>query len=466
MLARMAPDRSFKARSSASSALKLPGDADRAADDLLPGRQDADDLAVQHEGEEAPLGGGDLRDAGIGLRSLLVQGEVDLVGAELRLRLAGIRDRGTVQLDLALEQDPAPDRRLPLVVGLGGSAAMAFRQGLRKELRALGQGPAEMGQRFRFGSEIGPVDVREQAQLQAARRGQQPLDPVPVPLLDARQLHDDPVALRSPGGDLGFHHPELVDAVLDDLEGALVGAGLDAPLVVGPLREGAAVAAEGEGILPEPCGHAAQGGFRDPLHLESRTLQPEDGRREALLLEPLLEAVTGLLQVPLQSILALDLQFVMDAAFQVEAEADLLEWNEEPGADQADGQDPRRANARTLAHERLRGNGVEQRHGSCRGGSRQVLGEMRGRPCLATLFRLHSLKSRSSSGRGDRKGAVPGSILAEPGPFRGRAPGKRLPGWARRLPRGNGISGNGPCLAGTPVQVPGRPWRKDDRTIG
>ena len=53
MGARMAPLLSLRAKSSASSLVKLPRDAHGAAEDLLLGTEDADDLAVQHDGDAA-----------------------------------------------------------------------------------------------------------------------------------------------------------------------------------------------------------------------------------------------------------------------------------------------------------------------------------------------------------------------------------------------------------------------------
>ena len=364
MGARRAPLRSWLARSSASWADEAAADAHGAADDLLLGAQLGDDLAVEHDGDEAVLLGGDAGQAGEVVIPLLVEGEVDLVG--LGLRVGGpvrIDDVGAVHSHAAFQQDPAADLLLAglgLRHGLASAARLALALDLGQQLEFRRYGPLEEGQGLLLGVEVELGRLGQQALLQVAGRGQQLLDALAVAFLDAGDLHHDAVAFGAAGGDLGFQHVggiDVADALLDDLKGPLVGVVLELLLVGVLLRELEDVPLGGEGVAGEEVlGDLFHRGLlvgTHALHAEVVAVHAHHGAREALLLEPGREAVLAVAQIGREGFLALDLQFEVDAAPEVEPQFHLGQGREEVSAAEQHGEDDGEAPEAPFGHGAL-----------------------------------------------------------------------------------------------------------------
>ena len=194
---------------------------------------------------------------------------------------------------------------------------------------------------------MGGVHLGHQALLQPARGGEQALDALALGVAHAGQFHHDPVAFGAGGGDLRFGHAELVDPVLDDLQGALVGVILEGLLVEGLLGQGEAGLGEARVVA---AGHLLDDllGLRAPVlghafALHQGAFHLQHGVGEAFFPEPVLEPVAGVPLVGLQRLVALDFQFEVDAALEVKAEAHLGEGNEEIRARTADQEGHREA---------------------------------------------------------------------------------------------------------------------------
>ena len=135
------------------------------------------------------------------------------------------RDVGAVHVDLAFHQDPVADLLLAglgLDHGLAGPAGLALALGLGQQFGAWGTAPSK---RARAASRVGQPMPWVGSCLATRRCSRRP-GVVRRPLMRSRSasptpgsLHHDAVAIGAGGGDLGFGHAELVDAVLDDLRG-------------------------------------------------------------------------------------------------------------------------------------------------------------------------------------------------------------------------------------------------------
>jgi hypothetical protein len=160
------------------------------------------------------------------------------------------------------------------------------------------------------------------------------------PGADARQFNHDAVAFGPGGGDLGLGHTELVDAVLDDLDGALVGVRLQVCLIGALLSDAESLAIKGCVVVAgEVFQDLVDTGLlvrRDAVDLHGLAFHAHHCGREALFRQLALDSVPRIPQIGFQGFLPLDFQFEVDATLEIQTQPDLGQGDEEIGTDAAD----------------------------------------------------------------------------------------------------------------------------------